>query len=195
MPQQNRKFRPYTSKQDSFDSAVPVYACVSCWTKHDAPKHARCELCNYIAPAMKKIPGKRMDKTCPNCARPGLRNEHSKPFNCTGCGHTEFEFFHSTGEYAYFAQLVMLNNRGKITNLRRQVPFPINVGKDPKPLTTYVADFVFDQRMPDGTIATRVLDYKGSYEAIDPVFKLKKKLVERWYPKVTIEIVTGDKRR
>ena len=178
-------FRRITSKLDGFQRAIPCYACSSCFTKHDAPKVARCTKCNHSAPAMVRVSGKRRDNTCPNCARPNLKNEHAKPFSCISCSATEFEYFHSTGEFNVFAKLMLLNNSGRITNLRRQVKFPVKLKGDEKPLFTYTADYVFEEGD-----SKRIIDYKGHKDAIDGRFKLVKKIVERWYG-VEIEIMTG----
>jgi len=180
----------FTSKLSAMQASVPVFACTSCREKHDAPKHARCTGCNHTTKATVRIPGQKTNKNCPNCARPLLKNEHIKPFACRRCGGNEFDYFHSTGEYNLFAQLAMLNDNGKITNLRRQVPFPIKIKGDPKPITTYMADFVFDEQQQGGEVKRRVIDYKGNEVGVDSLFKLKKKLVERFYPGVTIEVLT-----
>jgi ribosomal protein S27AE len=135
--------------------------------------------------------GRKINKTCPNCARPSLKNEHAKPFRCHSCSKTEFDYFHSTGEFKFFAQLALLNDRGKIKNLRRQVPFPVKIEGDDKPLTTYVADFVYDEPQQDGGFVRKIIDFKGDKAAIDQLFKLKKRLVERFYPGVVIDVVVA----
>lgn len=175
--------RRFRSKLEAAQTKVPVYACDRCRCKHDAPLTARCKYCNHMTKPSK-------GSACPNCARPGLENHYSKPFACQKCGHNEFQFFHSTGEFNYFAQLALMMDQGIITELRRQVPFVIKLKGKP-PICTYVADFVVRDRQPDGEPGPqRVIDYKPHKDAIDGVFKLKKKLVEQFYPGVTIEVVT-----
>lgn len=183
--------KPFTSKLNAFQSAVPVYACSRCRERHDATKHAICTGCKHITAALPSTPGRKTTKNCPNCARPLLKNRYKPPFACTRCGHTEFDFFHSTGEFTLFAKLALMQDSGKIMNLRRQVPFPIKFKGDPEPITTYVADYVFDEPHPDGKTHRRIIDHKGHEKGIDPVFKLKKKLVERFYPGVIIEVITA----
>lgn len=170
----NNRFR---SKLHAMQKSIPVYACKECRTKHDAPKHARCVMCKHITDPMTRLNGGKLNKNCPNCARPGLKNERVKPFSCIRCGKTEFIYFHSTGEFEYFAQLGLLQDRGKITGLELQKPFIFEIGGDV--MFKYLADFVFEQIEPDGSSVRRVLDYKGSDQHTDGVFNLKRRIVEK----------------
>lgn len=180
----------FKTKLGAMQTAIPCWACSECRQKHDAPKHARCTGCNHTTQAMVRVQGKQMNKNCPNCARPKLKNEHIKPFACDRCGHPDFDYFHSTGEYNMFAQLALLNDNGKIKNLRRQVPFQIKFKGQPKPMRTLVLDFTFDEIDSDGEFKKRYLDYKGDEKGIDKYWKFKKELVEFMY-NLNIEIITA----
>jgi len=69
------------------------------------------------------------------------------------------------------------------------VSFPIVYKGDKKPICTYIADMTFTKIHVDGTETDHVIDVKGDKSTIDGVFKLKKKLVEKHYPGVVIEIL------
>lgn len=176
----------FTNKLQALQAARPVWCCEQCRTKHDAPLLAQCKYCKKPTKQMQSIPGQKRNKNCPNCARPGLVNKRIAPLVCVSCGAQEFMYFHSTGEYTYFAKLAMLFDHGKIKDLKLQVKFPILIKGDAKPICTYIADFAYTDVE---TGERRVLDYKGNKEAVTAEFKLKKKLVERFFPGTTIQVV------
>jgi len=173
----------FKSKLHALQSAVPVWACSSCRTMHDAPKHAQCTKCHHITPPIQ--PREKGANQCPNCLKFKLKNVRAKPFACKTCGKTDFIYFHSTGEFHYFVQLAMLQDKGKISNLTLQKTFPVHVNG--REIFKYIADFVFDDHT-EGDTRWRVLDYKGHENAITGEFKLKRKLVEALF-EIEIEIV------
>lgn len=54
---------------------------------------------------------------------------------------SEHGYFHSTSEYKRFLDLKMLERANAITNLRRQVKYPLVL--DGVQIQTYIADFVY----------------------------------------------------
>jgi len=88
-----------------------------------------------------------------------------------------FEFFRSHGEAKHYALLLLLESRGKISNLEKQVKFPLHTrGPDGliTQVTTYICDFVYDDK--DGK---RVLnEFKGG---MTPVSALKMKWLKAEY--------------
>lgn len=81
------------------------------------------------------------------CSNPKceIHHEREQPVQCH-CGGIEFISFPSKGEATHWAQLRQLEKRMAITNLRRQVWFPLYAhGADgqPRKVASYVADFVF----------------------------------------------------
>ena len=96
----------------------------------------------------------------------------------------------STTEYKYGLKLKELQEKGVIKDLQRQVPYLlIPAFKDGQGnsvrKTEYVADFVYTDVATGHTI---IADSKGSEFNIDPVFKLKfKMLKEKFKDKKDIE--------
>lgn len=80
-------------------------------------------------------------------------------------------YFASTGEHARWCELKLLSDQGQIFNLRRQVPYRLEVNGEL--VTTYVADFVYQERPTPG-FAEVVEDWKG---VRTPYYKLKAKLM------------------
>ena len=76
--------------------------------------------------------------------------------------------FDSKGESRRWVYLKELQKQHKISNLQRQVSYPLEVNEEL--ITSYVADFTYDE---DGVQI--VEDFKGH---ITSVFRLKKKLFE-----------------
>jgi len=69
-----------------------------------------------------------------------------KPTQCQ-CGSITFQHFHSTSEAKRYATLLLFQSRGKISNLRTQVHFPlytINPHGLKQKVTTYILDFEYD---------------------------------------------------
>lgn len=95
--------------------------------------------------------------------------------------------FDSQKEAQRYCELKLLEKKGEISQLRRQVPFeliPAEVGADKKKLraAVYLADFVY-LTVKDGV--QHVEDVKGVKTA---VYKLKKRLMWHLY-KINIEEV------
>ena len=72
------------------------------------------------------------------------------PANCRtkDCGSMSFTFFHSKAEANRWAVLLLLQERGNLSNLRRQVPILLNTcGPDGLAVTIgkYIADFTYDR--------------------------------------------------
>ncbi len=81
------------------------------------------------------------------------------------------EVFHSKREARRYQDLRLLERAGEISNLQRQVRFPIRINGEL--VTTYVSDFTYEQ---DGKVI--VEDSKGWRT---DTYKLKKKLVKASY--------------
>lgn len=106
------------------------------------------------------------------------------PLQCLGCGRMDFDSFDSTGEAGHWAELLIKERVGLISDLRRQVRFDLMTVDEngrPKKVAQYVADYVF---VRDGKLTIR--DYKG---AITDVAALKL----RWMAAMgmPVEIVTA----
>ena len=121
---------------------------------------------------------------CKNC---GTQHPGKKPSVCSNdrCRHFDFFKFDSKAEAMRFATLMMLQNHGRIKDLRLQVPFPVYhvgdglIGREPlgKPMFRYYADFTY--RRNDGTLV--VEDVKGDERYMTDLFKLKRKIIEALY--------------
>ncbi len=112
------------------------------------------------------------------CAGCGAWHEGTHPGQCIECGRLDFDKFDSKTEAKDWARFRMLEKRGKIANLRRQVPFWIEVvhvrtGK-PVPAMKYIADVVYDD-LETGEKDV-IYDSKGS--AIAPEAKIKLRCME-----------------
>jgi hypothetical protein len=112
---------------------------------------------------------------CSGCER---WHEGSKPAACEECGRMDLINFDSKTEAKDWMRLVMLQKRGKIANLRRQVRFPLltiheRTGK-PVQFGVYIADMVYDDI--DAGLTGVVFDSKGG--AISPEAKLKLRCME-----------------
>lgn len=92
----------------------------------------------------------------------------AKPVNCPIDG-----YFASTKEYKDWQTLKMLERTGNISNLKRQVKFPLN-GAAGEKVCDYIADATF---VEDGKQVA--WDTKGM---ITDVYRLKKKLFCQQYP-------------
>ena len=99
--------------------------------------------------------------------KPRYRNE---PITVDG------EKFASKKQYARWCQLKMLEQAGKVSNLRREVPFELAPGVTlsgkRKPSVRYYADAVYEE---DG--AKVVEDTKSDITRRDPVYRIKKHLM------------------
>ena len=103
---------------------------------------------------------------------------HSNPKGqaCVNCGCKAFFYFPSKAEARRFADLCLLFQHNKISDLEVQVAYPIVINGHK--ITTYKADFRY--RDKHGQVV--VEDVKGSSEFTTDVFKLKRKMVEAIYP-------------
>jgi hypothetical protein len=81
------------------------------------------------------------------------------------------EKFDSKAEAARFGELCILQRQNLITDLCRQVRYPLKVND--QLVTTYIADFVYNEKQPGGEVVQIVEDCKG-YRT--PVYRLKAKL-------------------
>lgn len=80
---------------------------------------------------------------CEGC---DLWHYDTKPPQCLSCGRMDFYRFDSIGEAKRWAKLQLLQRAGLISDLRRQVPFPLmTVGREGLTVkwAEYVADFVY----------------------------------------------------
>ncbi len=97
---------------------------------------------------------------CLDCSLP-CRPGADKPDQCVGCGSMRFTKFDSTGELSRYATLELLQKAGEISDLERQVRFPLMAFDAAKGLPVkvgeYVADYVY---MRDGKQV--VEDFKGA---------------------------------
>lgn len=82
--------------------------------------------------------------------------------------------FDSIKERNRFIYLKQLEEKGTIKDLKLQVKFPVIVNK--KRICSYVSDFTYYDEF-----GYHVVDVKSPITAKNPVFRLKKKLVEALY--------------
>lgn len=82
--------------------------------------------------------------------------------------------FDSIKERNHFIYLKQLEEKGTIKDLKLQVKFPVVVNK--KRICSYVSDFTYYDEF-----GYHVVDVKSPITAKNPVFRLKKKLVEALY--------------
>lgn len=108
---------------------------------------------------------------CPACSQ---RYDRAPPTQCQ-CGGIAFDRFMSKGEANRWMQLRLIQRAGDISDLQRQVWFPlVTVTADGKPVKfgDYVADFTYTEGGK-----TVIEDYK-SRSGIDPVASLKLRIME-----------------
>ena len=82
--------------------------------------------------------------------------------------------FDSLKERNFYIYLKQLEEKGTIKDLKLQVKFPVVVNK--KRICSYVSDFTYYDEF-----GYHVVDVKSPITAKNPVFRLKKKLVEALY--------------
>jgi hypothetical protein len=86
----------------------------------------------------------------------------------------------SMGEARRCDDLHLLQRAGEITHLELHPKFPVHING--VKVFTYIADFTYFPQKP--APASRVVeDFKG---VLTPIYKLKKKAVEAYYPGVKI---------
>ena len=96
------------------------------------------------------------------CCGCGLWHERAKPSQCFDktCGRMDFDYFDSKGEALHWANLLLRQKAGEISDLERQVRMKLmTIGTNGLPVkwAEMVVDFGFIQ---DGK--RRLLDYKPS---------------------------------
>jgi len=104
------------------------------------------------------------------------------PVQCE-CGNIQFERFDSRGEARRWRELLLLQRGGVITDLRRQVPYPLmTIGREglPTKFATYVADYVYTER------GVEIIEDHKSSGVMDPVAKLKLRCMEAMGRTVTL---------
>lgn len=108
---------------------------------------------------------------CQSC---GAWWDHKQPTQCT-CGMLAFDKFDSKGEAKRWSTLLLLQRAGEISELRRQVRFPLfTMGKAGHPVqfAVYVADFVYVEK------GERVVEDHKARSGIDPAAALKLRCME-----------------
>ena len=115
------------------------------------------------------------------CAKPGCPGsyEASRPRECGHCQGEDFDYFASIKEFRRWRELQLLQLGGVISELTRQVTFPIVVNG--VKICKYIADHRYRS---DGEII--VEDVKSTGTMTD-VYRLKKKLVGAVYGVVITE--------
>lgn len=110
----------------------------------------------------------------------------------------EYGKFDSKKEWERYKELLLLEKKGEISDLQRQVPFIVipaiyedvevqlktkskTIRKTVQTASKYIADFVYKQK---GEII--INDVKASHEYQDPVYRLKKKLM-RYFHDINIK--------
>ena len=118
------------------------------------------------------------------------KSKHSKydvrlvPVQCE-CGNIQFERFDSRGEARRWRELLLLQRGGVITDLRRQVPYPLmTIGREglPTKFATYVADYVYTEN------GLEIIEDHKSAGIMDPVAKLKLRCMEAMG--ITVKLTT-----
>lgn len=142
------------SGADAARMAQPVYVC----------SRPGCEVHHK---AIKKLVKGKID---PLTGEFKMREAWAPPDKCLGCGGLAFDYFASTTEADRWAALRLQQKAGLISDLRRQVPFPLmTIG--PNGLQVKVADYVADHVfIRDGK---EVVEDVKPRAGIDPVADLK----------------------
>lgn len=109
------------------------------------------------------------------CCGCGTWYEGKKPVQCDMCGRLDFDDFDSKTEAKRWANLRLLERAGEISDLQRQVPFPLmTITADGKPVrwATYLADFVYTEN------GSRVVEDSKARSGISPEAALKLRCME-----------------
>lgn len=117
--------------------------------------------------------GHIIKRTIPVWACRGCGGNYTpRPAQCPNCGRMDFDKIDSSGEGKRWAELQMWQTQGIISDLRRQVRFPLNAYCDGQPVKVgeYVADFVYSDPARGGVI---IEDYKGGAITDLAAFKLR----------------------
>lgn len=102
----------------------------------------------------------------------------AKPITCLLCQKGPVQYFPSQSEVIRYGELRLKEKIGVIKDLKLQPTFPVDVNHIH--VTTYRADFRYRRADTDALV---IEDVKGSIDVkhLDPVFVLKRKLVEALY--------------
>jgi len=106
----------------------------------------------------------------------GIIHKNKAPAQCH-CGSISFDHFHSDVEARYYALLLLLESRGKISNLKKQVRFPLHT-QGPDGLKIKVCDYIADFEHDDENGKRVVTEVKGG---MTEVASLKIKWFEAEY--------------
>lgn len=101
--------------------------------------------------------------------------ERAAPPNCDQCGRIGFDRFDSKSEARRWVQLRLLQRAGEISELRRQIPYPLmTITPDGHPVQfgKYIADFVY----VEGGI--EITEDNKAKAGITPEAKLKLRVME-----------------
>lgn len=116
------------------------------------------------------------------CRGCGLQHR-PQPSQCIKCGRLDFDRFDSLSEANRWAQLLLYEKLGKITELRRQVRYPLLAQSPeghPVEVGVYVADYVYRR---DGK---EVREDRKPSAGIDDLARLKLKIMEAMGRPVTL---------
>lgn len=122
-------------------------------------------------------------KVCEGC---GCHESPLRPGQCLQCGGLAFINFDSGAEAGRWHQLLMLQDRGEISGLRRQVSFDLLAAREldgrtvPAKVVRYVADFVYERG------GERVIEDVKPRDVMSDVADLKLKWMAAMGLKVTI---------
>lgn len=108
------------------------------------------------------------------CRGCGMWFEGAAPVQCS-CGRLDWDKFDSKGEARRWMQLRLLDRAGEITELRRQVPFPLmTITDDGKPVEwgKYIADFVYREN------GVRIIEDSKARSGISPEAAIKLRIME-----------------
>lgn len=121
---------------------------------------------------------------CQVCRGCGLQYRGKKPDQCQSCGRMDFTTYDSIGEANRWATLEMLERAGVISELQRQVRFPLMAARADGlavKVGEYIADFCY---VEDGKQI--IEDFKG---AITDVAALKLRWMQAM--SLTVRITTA----
>lgn len=94
------------------------------------------------------------------CAGCGAQHRAQKPAQCISCGRMDFVSYDSVGEANRWAALEMMERAGLISELQRQIRFPLMAARADgmaAKVGEYIADFTY---VEDGRQI--IEDYKGA---------------------------------
>ena len=136
-----------------------------------AQKTVGCMSCNFGEPLKASKKKYKLHDECPRCNEKSIR------------------IFDSKAEFVYYGELKLLEQLGEIQNIgfqdRYELHSPAFDGTDPIKITTYVADFTYEEyNRETGEFEFKVIDVKGGNSTqvvVSPEAKLKMKWFEAEY--------------